>query len=350
MAPLIIMAKANGMHTSVVVTGQHKEMVAQVNEVFDIKADFDLNIMRHNQSLNEVASAVISGLDLLIDKLKPSLVLIQGDTTSALSGALAAYYRKIPIAHIEAGLRTGDLNNPFPEEANRRLISQIATFHFCPTKRSVENLISEGVGGKVCLVGNTVVDALSLIKKRIETGKISIPKKIINLVELGDFILLTCHRRESFGEPLKNILRASKHIAIKYKLNLIIPVHPNPNVAKFFYEELGGVDTIHLIDPVDYPSITFLLANCQFVLTDSGGIQEEAPTFGKPIFIIRKTTERPEGVDAGVAVLVGVQVDEIINAVSLVIDSPALYQSMSQSQSPYGDGNASDRIIKYLTI
>ncbi len=346
MAPVIKKLKQYPKYFKVIicVTAQHRDMLDQVLTLFEINPDIDLNLMQKNQTLHSLTARGLESLSQILNKIKPKLVLVQGDTTTAMIAALAAFYQKIPIGHIEAGLRTNNIYNPFPEEVNRRLISVLATFNFAPTKNAVDFLKKEGVKQKnIFLTKNTVVDAQQIIIDK------AIKPQIRSFLSGRRFILVTAHRRESFGKPLRNICDALKEI-IKRNPNveIIYPVHLNPNVKNVVYNKLKDSERIKLIQPVEYGELTYLLRNSYFVLTDSGGLQEEAPTFGKPVLIMRETTERPEGVNAGVAKIVGIETQTIVNEACILLNDVSAYKKMSKAINPYGDGKASERIVKII--
>lgn len=326
----------------VVVTAQHREMLDQALSLFQIKPDYDLGIMREGQSLSDTLVNSLRRLEPVIKKEQPDVVLVQGDATSAFAGALAAYYHKIPVAHIEAGLRTLDKFAPFPEEVNRRFITVIADWHFAPTLKAKENLLKEGVPeSRIYVTGNTVIDALLWIRSRGKT-----PKPIANHRRL---ILVTLHRRESFGKPLKRICRALVALIKRNpELTIVYPVHPNPNVRQPVKKLLGGRKNIRLIPPLDYRQFVQLLEQAYLVLTDSGGIQEEAPSLGKPVLVLREKTERPEILAAGCARLVGTDPARIITATEKLLCSERDYQKMARAPNPYGDGKAAIRIRQIL--
>jgi UDP-N-acetylglucosamine 2-epimerase (non-hydrolysing) len=331
-------------------TGQHKEMLYQVLNFFNISVHVELSVMQPNQTLALLSSSILEGLSRVLGEQRPDLVVVQGDTTTAHIGALAAFYLKIPVAHIEAGLRSFNLYSPFPEEANRKLISQLSSVHFCPTQNAVENLKAEGITANTHHVGNTVVDALlqaiELITKSTNTSAVEIKHK--ELLE-KKFLLVTGHRRESFGEGFLNICRALRRVAEKFPdVNILYPVHLNPSVQEPVYALLSGLGNIHLSPPVDYVEMVWLLNRCHLVLTDSGGIQEEAPSLGKPILVMRDVTERMEGIDTGNAVLVGTEEDSIVNWTTTLLTDTARYHSMSIAGNPYGDGKSSERILHIL--
>lgn len=328
------------------VTGQHRKMLDQVLSIFKIKPDIDLNLMEENQSLDSLSANAMKKVTEAIKKTKPDLVLVQGDTTTAMIAALAAFYQKIPVGHIEAGLRTKDRYNPFPEEINRNLISVLATYHFAPTKEAAKNLLKEGICKKrVFLTGNTVVDALKKITKK-KSNAFHLRASILSNQKL---ILVTAHRRENFGKPLLDICKALKEICRRNpNVVIVYPVHMNPNVKGQVYSNLSHCDRIKLLPPLEYLELVNLMKRSYLVLTDSGGIQEEAPVFGKPVLVLRKETERPEGIDAGVAKLVGVDTKKIIKETELLIRNRKAYLKMANAVSPYGDGKAAQRIVKII--
>jgi UDP-N-acetylglucosamine 2-epimerase (non-hydrolysing) len=332
-------------------TAQHRQMLDQVLSIFNIKPDIDLNLMEENQQLSSLSSHALLSLSQVIEETKPDLVLVQGDTTTAMIAALASFYRKIPVGHVEAGLRTYNNFNPFPEEANRRVISILASYHFAPTKRSKDVLLREGIQeDSVFLTGNTVIDALTKVVEEIRRGSY-IPSYFPLQSTLNDdkLVLLTAHRRESFGEPLKAICHAVKEMVQKHsEIQVIYPVHLNPNVRETVYSILSNHKRIHLIPPLDYKDLCFFMDHSYLILTDSGGIQEEAPSLGKPVLVMRDTTERPEAVEAGVAKIVGTDPETIINATQTLLMNKIEYQKMAKQSNPFGDGKAADRIAKIL--
>ncbi len=352
LAPLIREFKSDATFTTkVCVTAQHRQMLDQVLDFFDIVPDYDLNMMKDNQTLFDISAISLKLLEPVLNDFQANVIFVQGDTTTAFIGALAGYYKKVKIAHIEAGLRSRNLYSPFPEEGNRRLVSQVATYHFAPTESSADNLYSEGIKDHVHVVGNTVIDALFLgldiIHKRGETsfrdafGEIDFSKRIM---------LVTGHRRESFGEPFLNICNAIADIAtqLKDEIEIVYPVHFNPNVQKPVNEILKGIQNVHLIEPLSYPYLIWLMNKSYLVLTDSGGIQEEAPSLGKPVLVMREVTERMEGVTAGNARLVGSDRKKIVNEVTELFASQAAYEKMTKVVNPYGDGKSSERIINII--
>jgi UDP-N-acetylglucosamine 2-epimerase (non-hydrolysing) len=360
LAPVIhVLKKAKKQfEVRVGVSAQHREMLDQVLKIFKIAPDYDLNIMRNNQSLVDLTARLMTKLHVIISREKPDIVLVQGDTTTVFIASLVAYYLKIKIGHVEAGLRTHDKYNPFPEEMNRRLTDCLSDEYFAPTTQAKNNLLSEGVSEeKIFITGNTVIDALLMIKK-LQQGKTcqqklkkSFEKKYSIDVDSKKIILVTGHRRESFGEDLKKICLGLKMIAEATKdVQIIYPVHLNPNVQKPVYEALGGSDTIHLIKPLDYFSFVWLMGKSYLILTDSGGIQEEAPALGKPVLVMRKVTERPEGIRAGTARLVGADSNAIYYETLNLLVNKQEYQNMAKAVNPYGDGHASERIRNALTL
>jgi UDP-N-acetylglucosamine 2-epimerase (non-hydrolysing) len=354
-APLIKEAKKYSKFTiKIALTAQHREMLDQVLNFFDISGDYDLNLMKPGQDLFSITTNALSGLRDIYMKESPDLVFVQGDTTTVLAGALAAYYLKIPIAHLEAGLRSNNLYSPFPEEGNRVLTGHISTMHFCPTEISAGNLFSEGIRKNIFIVGNTVIDALFNAKEKIENNN-QLKNEITEYFKeyttnYEKIILITGHRRESFGTPFLNVCNAIKELANSYKnIGFIYPVHLNPNVQKPVNEILGNTDNVHLIPPIDYPKMVWLMDNSYLVLTDSGGIQEEAPALGKPVLVMREVTERQEGITAGTAKLVGTNKENIIKNTKLLIENENEYKKMAHAVNPYGDGTTSAKICKILT-
>jgi UDP-N-acetylglucosamine 2-epimerase (non-hydrolysing) len=365
MAPLVLNFKlhTDKFETLVCVTGQHREMLDGVLKFFEITPDFDLNIMQEGQDLYDVTSRVLVGMRDVLTKVMPDVVLVHGDTTTSTASALAAFYKQIPVGHIEAGLRTHNIYSPWPEEMNRLITGRIATYHFSPTPLSKQNLLNEGIKEESIIVtGNTVIDALNSVVKKIKSSSIikqelvdEIFKAGYNLNRLNDvkrMILITGHRRENFGEGFINICKAIKTLSKKYpNVDFVYPMHLNPNVRKPIKEIFGDqlTENIFFIEPQDYLPFIFLMEKSSLVLTDSGGIQEEAPGLGKPVLVMRDTTERPEALNAGTVKLVGVDYDKIILEVSLLLDDEAYYQKMSKAVNPYGDGLASERIIDALS-
>jgi len=341
----------------VCITAQHREMLDQVMNLFDVKADYDLNIMKPNQDLFDVTTNILTKLKYVLQTSKPDIVLVHGDTTTTFSASLASFYLKIPVGHVEAGLRTNDIYSPFPEEANRQLTSRLANFHFAPTQKSFDNLVSEGVNKEsIFITGNTVIDTLLITKQNIENSE-EIQARLSLHVEdngykLGDnklFILVTGHRRENFGQGFINICKALKTIALNNKnIDIVYPLHLNPNVQTVVRKYLEDIDNIYLINPLDYEPFVHMMSKSYIILTDSGGIQEEAPSLGKPILVMRDTTERPEAVESGTVKLVGTNEKLIIKLTQELLDDKSVYESMAMVQNPYGDGTTSMQIIKSL--
>jgi len=360
MAPLIkqIEKYKDFFEMKVCVTAQHREMLDQVLNIFDINPDYDLNIMKKNQDLYDVTSNILLGMKTVVEDFKPDLVLVHGDTTTTFAATLASFYKKIDIGHIEAGLRTGNIYSPWPEEANRKLTAILATYHFAPTQIAKDNLIKEGIkADNIIVTGNTVIDALFFVLEKIKSDK-NLEKTILEKLKTqieslsvinSKFILITGHRRENFGKGFINICEAIKDLAIKYpQINFIYPIHLNPNVRKPVNEILSKLKNVFLIEPLDYLPFIYLMDKSYLILTDSGGIQEEAPSLGKPVLVMRDTTERPEAVKAGTVKLVGTNKEKIINTVSELIDNKNEYNKMSRAVNPYGDGKASYKIVEFL--
>lgn len=332
-------------------TGQHKEMVSDLLKFYKIKPEFNLNVMEEGQTLEGLTIKLFKKLSNVYDIYKPELVFVQGDTTTALVGAMQAFYKKVPVAHIESGLRTYDIYSPFPEEINRQLISRIASLNFAPTIKAKENLIREGIhSSRIYVVGNTVIDALFLTLNIVEKLDINLVyHKIKYRPKNKQYILITTHRRENFGENLKNICLAIKSLADKFKdIDFVFPVHPNPNVRKIVYKYLMGIDNIFIIEPVIYPYFIFLMANCYFIMTDSGGIQEEAPSLKKPVLVLRDKTERIEAEEKGLVKVVGTNPENIIEEASKLILNLDEYKKFIGASNPYGDGKASKRILQII--
>lgn len=331
----------SAIKTYVVLTGQHREMVDSVMELFQLTADRDLAIMKPKQSLTEITCNSMQGLEQIFKELKPDLAIVQGDTTTAFAAALAAFYQQIPIGHVEAGLRTDNILNPYPEEANRRLISQIAQFHFAPTKLAVANLQKSDVTGEIIYTGNTVIDALLTVANN--NPPCEIPDLDWNKYRV---LLTTVHRRENWGEPLKDIIQGFQTILANFPdTALLLPLHRNPTVREPIKEALGKSDRVFLTEPLDYKELVGAIARCHLLLTDSGGLQEEAPSLGKPVLVLRETTERPEAVSAGTAKLIGTNPDSIFNSAKELLENDEAYQKMATAINPFGDGKAAQRIV-----
>ena len=332
----------------VCVTGQHRSMLDQVLETFDVEPEYDLDSMLPGQTLFQSTSRILAGLENVLHRSQPDLVMVQGDTTTTLCGALAATYARVPVAHIEAGLRTGDMNAPFPEEMNRVVVARLATWHFAPTSRAAENLFAEGIdSSRVVVTGNSGIDAAFNIRDALASG--SMRPSIRPLLDTtSKLILVTGHRRESFGEGFVGICRGLARLAQRHDVQIVYPVHRNPQVTTPVTQYLGDLSRVQLIEPLDYVSFIDLMTKAYLVLTDSGGIQEEGPSLGKPILVMREKTERPEAVDAGTVKLVGTDEERIYREASLLLDNPAEYQKMTRVHNPYGDGFASRRIWEFI--
>ena len=354
MAPLILSLEEDSRFNSkVCVTAQHREMLDQVLNIFNIKPDYDLDIMGSKQSLEEIFSNIIKKLSFILDEEKPDIVLVHGDTSTTLSASLAAYFKKIKIGHVEAGLRTGDLYSPWPEEGNRKLTGALANLHFAPTEKSKKNLLEEGVDSdKIIITGNTVIDALFKADKIMDENaslRQGIDESFSDINFQKKSLLVTGHRRESFGPGFLNICEALKALAKRNPdMNIIYPVHLNPNVREPVFEILSEEKNIYLIEPVEYLKFIYLMKKCHLILTDSGGVQEEAPSLGKPVLVMREKTERPEAIKAGTVKVVGTQKEIIIKEVENLMNNKTEYDSMSFAHNPYGDGKACERIRSEL--
>ena len=366
MAPLVkaFQGCSSDFETVVCVTGQHREMLDQVLEIFEIKPDYDLNIMKQGQDLYDVTSRVLLGMRDVLKEVNPDVVLVHGDTTTSTASALAAFYQQIPVGHVEAGLRTHNIYSPWPEEMNRLITGRIATYNFSPTPLSRQNLVDEGVNDKcITVTGNTVIDALYMVVDKIKSNE-SMSTRLANELRGAGYdvnrldgkrrlVLITGHRRENFGDGFLNICRAIKALSERYPdVDFVYPMHLNPNVRKpiheIFGEDLSNLGNLFFIEPLEYLSFVFLMEKADVVLTDSGGIQEEAPGLGKPVLVMRDTTERPEALDAGTVKLVGTDYDLIVNNVAMLLDDAEAYDRMSKAVNPYGDGKACERIINAL--
>lgn len=363
MCPLVLEFKKHPdvFNTLVCVTGQHREMLDQVLNLFEIKPDYDLNIMKPNQDLYDITSNVLLGIRDVLTEAKPDVVFVHGDTTTSSATALAAFYKQIPVAHIEAGLRTGDIYSPWPEEMNRLITGRIATYNFAPTPLSKQNLLKENVDdSKITVTGNTVIDALHWVVNKISSNAdlakslkqemLSFGYDVSRLEQGRRLVLITGHRRENFGEGFLNICHSIKHLSEKYPdVDFVYPVHLNPNVRKPVFDILASIENVFLIEPLSYLPFVFMMEKSHLLLTDSGGVQEEAPGLGKPVLVMRNTTERPEAVDAGTVLLVGTDKDKIINGVSDLLENKnGLYDRMAHAVNPYGDGKACGRVVKWL--
>jgi UDP-N-acetylglucosamine 2-epimerase (non-hydrolysing) len=353
MAPLVqALAQEPGITSLVCITGQHRSMLQQVMDVFKIKADFDLDIMAPNQTLNSISSRIFSALDPILDQVKPDRVLVHGDTTTAMAAGLAAFHRQIPVAHIEAGLRTGDMSQPWPEEMNRRVLDAFSDLLLAPTIGARNNLLRENLGGRILVTGNTVIDALQITTERLDNDhalRAQIDALLPTIPKNKKLLLVTGHRRENFGNGFLNICQALKELAYRDDIEIIYPVHLNPNVQAPVMRILEKIPNVHLIEPLDYLSFVRVMQRAHVVLTDSGGVQEEAPALGKPVLVLRDVTERPEAVAAGTVELVGTGIERIVDAVNNLYDDPEKYAAVAQASNPYGDGLACKRVIAALT-
>lgn len=344
LAPVVAELRRNPETESILVaTGQHREMLDQMLDQFGLEADVDLGVMRPEQRLSDLTAELVRGLGDSLAGIRPDWVLVQGDTTTTFCGALAAFYESIPVAHVEAGLRSGDDRSPFPEEANRRLVARLADLHLCPTARGAANLVAEGVPAeRVHVTGNTVIDALLWAVERARALPSPVPRTRPRR------ILLTLHRRESHGEAMRHVCEAVRKLARRGDTEVVFPVHKSPAVRKVVVPALAGMEAVHLCEPLDYLQLVHVLDSSDLVLTDSGGLQEEAPTLGKPVLILRDTTERPEGVEAGVARLVGTSPAVVHAAASTLLDDRRAYEAMAYPENPFGDGRAGARIVSAL--
>ena len=358
MAPLVkAFQSESSLETKVCVTAQHREMLDQVLDLFEITPDYDLNIMKPGQDLYDVTSNVLLGMKKVLTDFKPDIVFVHGDTSTTFAASLAAFYQQIKVAHIEAGLRTGDIYSPWPEEANRQLTTQITAYHFAPTSTSKKNLLKENVSEEaIAVTGNTVIDALFLALDKIKNSA-ALEQQIIHqlsalnyrLQENKKIILVTGHRRENHGQGFINICTALKEIAMKNpEIDIVYPVHLNPNVQKPVKELLSDIRNVYLIEPLQYEQFIYMMDSAYFIITDSGGVQEEAPSLGKPVLVMRDTTERPEALDAGTVKLVGTNTQLIVNEAQNLIDNQEAYVRMSQASNPYGDGSACEKIVNFI--
>ena len=349
MCPLVkVLEKDERIESIVCVTGQHREMLDAVLDVFNVKPKYDLNVMSHGQTIVDVSNKVLTGVDKVINECNPDIVLVHGDTSTTLNGALAAFYNQKPIGHVEAGLRTGDIYSPFPEEANRKLTGAIATLHFAATKSNKENLERENIHNNIYITGNTVIDALlSVIDENHKFEDESLNKIDFENKKL---ILLTAHRRENWGEPMKGIFAAVREMVARNEdVNVIFPMHKNPLIRELATEGFRGIeDKVHLIEPLEYVDFANLMAKCYLIMTDSGGIQEEAPALGKPVMVLRTETERPEAIEAGTVKLAGINKDDIFNIANELINDKEAYEKMAHAANPYGDGKACERIVNNI--
>ena len=363
MAPLVkkLQEYPEQFQTIVCVTGQHREMLDQVLRLFDITPEYDLNIMKPNQDLYDITSRILLGMRDVLKEVQPDIILVHGDTTTSMAAALAAFYQQIPVGHVEAGLRTGNIYSPWPEEMNRLITGRITTLHFSPTPLARENLLKEHVDeNQIIVTGNTVIDALQMVVKRLAEDNALASEVAAKISRMGydvqrldgnrRMVLITGHRRENFGEGFLNICHAIKHLAEQYKdVDFVYPMHLNPNVRKPVLEILGAsTENVFLIEPLDYLPFVYMMQHSTLILTDSGGVQEEAPGLGKPVLVMRDTTERPEAVEAGTVLLVGTNREKIEQGVSMLLDDAEMYRRMSEAVNPYGDGKACTRIAEAL--
>ena len=344
MAPLVkALAEREEFESLCCLTGQHRQMLDSVMEIFRLQGDFDLNIMQKQQTLSSITTRALLGMEQVLQEAQPDLILVHGDTSTTFAGALAAFYQKIPVGHVEAGLRTYDPYSPFPEEMNRTLVSDIAALHFAPTAANAENLLKEAVRGEIFITGNTVIDAMkTTVQENFTFGE-----PVLDSLDFKNkrIITLTCHRRENYGKPMEDIFRAVRALVERYgDIEVVYPVHLSPAVRDCAQKFLGGVERIHLIEPLNVEQMHNLMARCYFVMTDSGGLQEEAPALGKPVLVLRRETERPEAIAAGTVKLAGVDYEDILRLASELLDSEEAYAAMARAVNPYGDGNACVRI------
>lgn len=348
MAPIIKeIQKRKNLECYTCVTGQHREMLDQVLEIFDIEPDYDLNIFKKGQSLTDVTTKTLLGLEGILDELKPDILLVQGDTTTVFAAALAAFYKKIKIGHVEAGLRSGNLYSPYPEEANRKLTGVISNYHFAPTESNRQNLIMEGYDEKnIFITGNTVIDALKYSVRE----DFVFDDEILNDIDYNrDVVLLTAHRRENWGKPMEDIFKAIRRVVLeKENLEIVFPRHLNPIVREAAEKYFADLDRVHLIEPLSYLPFSNLMARVKFVVTDSGGVQEEAPALGKPVLVLRNETERMEGVEAKTAKLVGTKEQDVYESIVALLEDKDLYDKMARAVNPYGDGHAAEKIVDVL--
>lgn len=352
LAPIVLELRHRSSWFSPIIcaTAQHREMLDQAMTIFGIEANHDLDIMLPGQSLAQVTARAMEGLDRVLREERPDVVLVQGDTTTALCGALTAYFHQIRVGHVEAGLRTGNKYAPFPEEVNRRLVGGLADFHFAPTERAKKALLAEGVSAtNIFVTGNTVIDALLLVRERARAHPPQLPEGLAHAIDSRQMVLVTGHRRESFGAGFENICQAIRQVADSFRnVIFVYPVHLNPNVQEPVHRILGGHERIHLLEPLPYEPFVWLMDRATLVLTDSGGVQEEAPSLGKPVLVLRETTERPEGIAAGNALLVGTRKEKIVEALTELLSNPKAREVMATVRNPYGDGKAAKRIVDIL--
>ena len=349
MAPLVIELQKNpAIESKVLITAQHREMLDQVLDIFNIEADYDLDLMKHGQTIVDVTTGVLQGVSEILAKDRPDLLLVHGDTSTTFSAALAAFYAKVAVGHVEAGLRTGNMYSPFPEEMNRLLTGRLASYHYSPTESNRENLLKENIEDKdIVITGNTVIDALQYViglDYEFEDEKL----KKLNF-EDKRLLVLTCHRRENWGKPMENIFKAIKRIAEEYEdVEVVFPIHKNPNIRELAHKVFDGTQNITIVEPLDYQPFSKLMNQSYMILTDSGGIQEEAPGLGKPVLVLRTETERPEAVEAGTVKIAGVDQEEVYEMVKELLDNREIYNKMAKANNPYGDGQASKRVVDHI--
>ncbi|MEK7412360.1 MAG: UDP-N-acetylglucosamine 2-epimerase (non-hydrolyzing) [Planctomycetota bacterium] len=351
MAPVVQRLAASNLPYKVCVTAQHRQMLDQVLDLFAIKPDYDLNLMKPGQDLYDITAGVLRGMRDVYATCKPSRVLVHGDTTTSMAATLAAFYQRIPVGHVEAGLRTGNLDAPWPEEANRRITAVMTRWNFAPTEQARANLLAEGTDpARIIVTGNTVIDALLTVVEKLRSDPVLERAQAARFPFLDSrrLVLVTGHRRENFGDGMERMCRALARIAGRGDVQVLYPVHPNPNVLEPVRRLLGAVPGVHLIEPQDYLPFIWLMQRSHLILTDSGGVQEEAPSLGRPVLVMRDTTERPEAVEAGTVRLVGTDEERIVSESNRLLDDPAAWQAMTRAHNPYGDGHAAERIIQEL--
>ena len=348
MAPLVReLQRHEGIESLVCLTGQHREMLDSVMDIFKLKADYDLNIMEKRQTLSTITTKTLLGMENVLMEEKPDLILVHGDTSTTFAGALAAFYHQVKVGHVEAGLRTWDKYSPFPEEMNRTLVGDIADLHFSPTKANADNLHREAIAGEIFITGNTAIDAMQYTVRK----DYRFTTELLNHLDFENrrVLAVTCHRRENYGQPMQDIMHAILEVVERHPdVEVVYPVHLSPVVRECAFPILGGHERIHLIDPIDVEEMHNLIARCHFVMTDSGGLQEEAPALGKPVLVMRRETERPEAIAAGTAKLAGVEKDTIVKMADELLDSPEAYAKMAKAVNPYGDGHACERIVQAI--
>lgn len=348
MAPLVKeLAKYPDLESICCLTGQHREMLDSVMEIFSLQGDYDLNIMEKRQTLSTITTKTLLGMEKVMEQCRPDMILVHGDTSTTFAGALAAFYHQVPVGHVEAGLRTWDKYSPFPEEMNRTLVGDIAELHFSPTKANADNLRREAIGGKIFITGNTAIDAMRYTVQK----DYSFNTEILNQLDFENrrIVVVTCHRRENYGEPMEQIMKAiAEVVRLHTDVDVVYPVHLSPVVRECAAKYLGGKERIYLIDPLDVQEMHNLIARCYMVMTDSGGLQEEAPALGKPVLVMRRETERPEAIAAGTAKLAGVKYEDVLKEANTLLDSEEAYTAMAKAVNPYGDGRACKRIAQAI--